>query len=161
VRVGAVGSGLELKLVNQLLVSIHVAAAAEASALITRLGLDPEASKRVLMSGWAASTMLDHCLPATFTTDRTPAGASLGGLFEVQRLIVGLAASCELSLPVFDTAHEAFAEQVDAGAGSFHLAQLARVYDEPRPAVDLPEATASASAALSGKRDFFNEHACH
>jgi hypothetical protein len=106
------------------------------------------------MSGWAASTMLDHCLPATFTSDRTPSGASLGGLFEVQRLIVGLAASCELSLPVFDTAHEAFAEQVDAGAGPFHLAQLARAYDEPGSAAGLPYVSPS-------ERGIADEHVRH
>ena len=131
VHVGPVGSGLELKLVNQLLVSVHAAAAAEAAAMIARLGLDPEASKRVLVSGWASSVMLDHCLPAALTVDRSAAGASIGGLLEVQQLVADLAASLKLPLRVFDATHQLFAEQVESGAARFHLSQLARAYDEP------------------------------
>ena len=42
-HIGGPGTGLQLKLVNQLLVSCHVAAAAEATAMIRRLGLPIEA----------------------------------------------------------------------------------------------------------------------
>ena len=61
--VGPAGSGERLKLVNQLLVSIHVAAAAEASALLMREGIDPAIAERVLMAGWAASAMLERTMP--------------------------------------------------------------------------------------------------
>jgi 3-hydroxyisobutyrate dehydrogenase-like beta-hydroxyacid dehydrogenase len=46
-HLGAVGRGLELKLVNQLLVSAHLAAAGEAVRLIDALGLDHSVSQSV------------------------------------------------------------------------------------------------------------------
>jgi 3-hydroxyisobutyrate dehydrogenase-like beta-hydroxyacid dehydrogenase len=137
VRVGPAGSGLELKLINQLLVSVHVAAAAEAAALIGGLGLDADAAKRVLMSGWAASTMLDYCLPAALAEDGSPSGASIGGLSEVQELVSGLAAALDVRLPVFSAARAAFTRRVGEGAGALDLSQLARVHETttPRPEV--------------------------
>lgn len=129
VHVGPIGSGLQLKLVNQLLVSVHVAAAAEAAALIGRLGLPPEESKRVLMSGWAASTMLDHCLPAALSASTAASGSTIGGLAPVQAVVADLARSLDVSLQVFPAAQELFTAQVRAGASRSDLAQLARAYD--------------------------------
>jgi 3-hydroxyisobutyrate dehydrogenase-like beta-hydroxyacid dehydrogenase len=129
VHIGPAGSGLELKLINQLLVSVHVAAAGEAAALISRLGLPPEAAKQALMSGWAASTMLDYCLPAALNPSAVPSGATIGGLTAVQELVAALARAHGLSLQTFDTARRTFAGRVRAGAADLDLAQLARAYD--------------------------------
>lgn len=128
-HVGPVGGGLELKLVNQLLVSVHIAAAAEAAALIARLGLDPAPTKQALMSGWAASTMLDYCIPAALTADATASAATIGGMAEVQGLVADLATSSELSLPVFAAAQNLFTARVAAGAAGADLSQVARAYD--------------------------------
>lgn len=140
VRVGPVGTGVELKLVNQLLVTVHLAAAAEAAALIDRLELPADLAKRVLMSGWAASAMLDYSLPAALTPSAAPAGATIGGLAEVQGAVAELASAHKLSLLVFPPAQEAFTLLTAAGAGSQDIAQLARIFDresdacEPSPA---------------------------
>lgn len=129
VHVGPVGAGLELKLVNQLLVSIHVAAAAEAAALIDRFALPAEQSKAVLMSGWAASTMLDYCLPAALTPSDTPSGSTVGGLLAVQDLVADAARVLELDLPVFASAQRLFDSRLQSGAAYHDIAQLARAYD--------------------------------
>jgi 3-hydroxyisobutyrate dehydrogenase/putative dehydrogenase len=58
--VGAVaGDGQRVKLVNQLLCGVHIAAAAEALAYAEALGLDAEACWDVVRHGAAASFMLD------------------------------------------------------------------------------------------------------
>lgn len=58
--VGAVpGEGQKVKLVNQLLCGVHIAAAAEALAYAEALGLDAEACWDVVRHGAAASFMLD------------------------------------------------------------------------------------------------------
>lgn len=55
----APGDGQKVKLVNQLLCGVHIAAAAEAMAYAQALGLDAEACWEVVRHGAAASFMLD------------------------------------------------------------------------------------------------------
>ena len=55
----APGDGQKVKLVNQLLCGVHIAAAAEALALAEAMQLDPGATWEVLRGGAAASFMLD------------------------------------------------------------------------------------------------------
>ncbi|HEY8042719.1 MAG TPA: NAD(P)-dependent oxidoreductase [Streptosporangiaceae bacterium] len=55
----AAGDGQRMKLVNQLLCGVHIAAAAEALAFAESLGLDPGDCWRVLRGGAAASFMLE------------------------------------------------------------------------------------------------------
>ncbi|MGW3150293.1 NAD(P)-dependent oxidoreductase [Streptomyces sp. NPDC001177] len=133
IHVGPTGAGLQVKLVNQLLVSIHVAAAAEAAALLGRLGLDAEQSKKVLMSGWAASTMLDYCLPAALVPTTVASGATIGGLSSVQRPVAELCTELGLPSPVFHTARQVFTELARSGGSALDLAQLARAYDRDSP----------------------------
>jgi 3-hydroxyisobutyrate dehydrogenase len=54
------GDGQALKTVNQLLCGVHIAAAAEALALASRLGIDPAAALEALQAGAAASFMLGN-----------------------------------------------------------------------------------------------------
>ncbi|WP_028937034.1 NAD(P)-dependent oxidoreductase [Pseudonocardia spinosispora] len=59
-RVGtAPGDGQKVKLVNQLLCGVHIAAAAEALTLAEAMHLDPAATWEVVRGGAAASFMLD------------------------------------------------------------------------------------------------------
>jgi 3-hydroxyisobutyrate dehydrogenase-like beta-hydroxyacid dehydrogenase len=51
VHVGGPGTGVAVKLVNQLLVAVHSVAAAEAAALVRTLGVDPEVTLEALMGG--------------------------------------------------------------------------------------------------------------
>jgi 3-hydroxyisobutyrate dehydrogenase/putative dehydrogenase len=53
------GDGQRMKLVNQLLCGVHIAAAAEALAFAQSLGLDPRAAWETVRGGAAASFMLD------------------------------------------------------------------------------------------------------
>jgi 3-hydroxyisobutyrate dehydrogenase len=53
------GDGQRMKLVNQLLCGVHIAAAAEALAFAESLGLDPGECWRVLREGAAASFMFE------------------------------------------------------------------------------------------------------
>jgi 3-hydroxyisobutyrate dehydrogenase len=53
------GDGQKVKLVNQLLCGVHIAAAAEALALAEAMQLDPAATWEILRGGAAASFMLD------------------------------------------------------------------------------------------------------
>lgn len=129
---GPVGSGLTLKLVNQMLVTAHVAAACEAGALIQQLPLDPTAAARVLNHGWASSAMLSRCLPMTFGQDLTgDSDASLGGLREAQQLVLRMAEQHEVTVPVFDRAVTRFDQGRERGWGNRDLAALTELNQPP------------------------------
>src|SRR5699024_1231155 len=95
-HMGAVGTGLELKLINQLLVSIHFLASAEAASLIERLDIDPDHALQVLTGGWASSAMLKRTLPLSLQGACEGRGATIGGLIEVQRHVAELVARAEV-----------------------------------------------------------------
>jgi 3-hydroxyisobutyrate dehydrogenase-like beta-hydroxyacid dehydrogenase len=132
-RVGKVGRALELKLVNQLLVSCHIAAAAEAAAMIRQLHLPVEVSERALMSGWASSAMLARVLPRAASDTYTSTGATIGGLIEVQRLVAELATQQDLSLQVFDAARARFALAMAESLGGYDPAALALLHETANP----------------------------
>ena len=134
VLVGDAGRGLELKLVNQMLVTCHMAAAAEAAALIRQLDLPPELSKHVLMSGWASSAMLARALPRAAARDYVSDGANIVGLIEVQRLIADLAGAQDLDLQVFSAARARFEFAMTSALGDYDPSALARLYEGARPA---------------------------
>jgi 3-hydroxyisobutyrate dehydrogenase-like beta-hydroxyacid dehydrogenase len=123
-HVGASGAGLQLKLVNQLLVTCHVAAAAEASALIRRLDLPLATSAEVLNAGWAASAMLARSLQRLQDGELGVSDATIGGLIEPQRLIRDLAEEAGVSLATTSAAARMFTEASDAGNGAADLAAM-------------------------------------
>jgi 3-hydroxyisobutyrate dehydrogenase-like beta-hydroxyacid dehydrogenase len=129
-HIGGPGTGLQLKLVNQLLVSCHVAAAAEATAMIRRLGLPIEAASEVLNAGWAASEMLTRSL--TRLRDGLPetSEATIGGLVEPQQLVAQLVAEAGLELSLMPAASEMFREASTNGLGDKDLAIMFRLVEQ-------------------------------
>ncbi len=113
IRVGDIGSGLELKLINQLLVTCHFAAAAEAAALIRELQLPNAVSREVLLSGWASSAMLERSLPRAAAERFESDGATIGGLSEVQDLVAKFAG--QIDLPQFAQARALFSAAISQG----------------------------------------------
>ncbi|MBB5750053.1 NAD(P)-dependent oxidoreductase [Micrococcus sp. TA1] len=77
VHVGGPGTGVSVKLVNQLLVAAHSVAAAEAAALVRTLGVDPEVTLEALMGGWAASKRLELQFTDSVRGNVQPDGAGL------------------------------------------------------------------------------------
>jgi 3-hydroxyisobutyrate dehydrogenase-like beta-hydroxyacid dehydrogenase len=71
-RCGPSGAGTAVKLVNQLLVGIHTAAAAEAVVLGVKAGADPEIILDLLATSYGASRMLLRNLPLQIARDWTP-----------------------------------------------------------------------------------------
>ncbi|WP_448006694.1 NAD(P)-dependent oxidoreductase [Agromyces bauzanensis] len=127
-HVGASGAGLELKLVNQLLVSVHLLAAAEAAAVLERIDLDPIVAATVLGGGWADSAMLRRTLAALAEGDTRGRGATIGGLVEVQLLVAQCLASAGVGGRLLPVAREAFAEAMAAGLGDSDPAALVELY---------------------------------
>ncbi|MEW1931422.1 NAD(P)-dependent oxidoreductase [Rhodococcus sp. NPDC079359] len=125
VRVGPVGSGQKLKLINQVLVAVNSAAAAEAAAAVVRAGLDSAASVEALAGGWAQSAMMQRNMPRAFASDYADAGAPVtamaGVLVEVDAFLRRIAAPS----PVFDAARSMFDHAARDG-GTPDIAAIAR-----------------------------------
>lgn len=128
-HVGGVGAGLELKLVNQLLVGVHMAAAGEAVALMEILGMDLDLAGSVLRRGWAASAMLERTLDLVASERLVGTGATIGGMVDVQTLVADLVESAAADAPVFATARRTFADAASraADADPAALAALSRI----------------------------------
>lgn len=123
-HVGPAGAGSTLKLVNQLLVTCHVAAAAEAEQLLRRLGVGDEHAHAVLTNSWGNSAMLDRMFSRRTQGTTGPSEASIGGLREPQRLVAELAGAHRLELPVTRAAIAQFEAACDGGRGADDLVDL-------------------------------------
>jgi 3-hydroxyisobutyrate dehydrogenase-like beta-hydroxyacid dehydrogenase len=124
VHVGPVGAGLELKLVNQLLVSCHAAAAAEAAALMRRMGVSLDIASSVLTASWASSAMLSRMFDRSLAERSTPSEATVEGLATPQRLVRELLAAHNLAPVVSSAALDVFATARDDGRGHHDLTEL-------------------------------------
>jgi len=69
-----VGAGGYAKLVNQIMVSIHLASVAEAFVFAKKAGLDLKKLVSVLEAGWANSTVLNVKAPKILANDYSPVG---------------------------------------------------------------------------------------
>jgi 3-hydroxyisobutyrate dehydrogenase len=126
--IGDSGAGLELKLVNQLLVSCHVVAAAEAIAILRQLRLPLDVASEVLNAGWAASAMLDRSLTRHRNELSEESDVTIGGLVEPQRLAAQLAAGLGLDLTLLPTVAKLFADASRNGMAKKDLAALVRMF---------------------------------
>lgn len=69
---GGVGAASYVKLVNQLLAGVHIAAAAEAMAFGAKLGLDTRHLYEIIKNAAGGSWMFENRVPAMLNADWTP-----------------------------------------------------------------------------------------
>jgi 3-hydroxyisobutyrate dehydrogenase-like beta-hydroxyacid dehydrogenase len=124
VHVGPTGAGLELKLVNQLLVSCHAAAAAEAAELIGRLEIPLDVAASVLNASWASSAMLSRLFERRQDNAGTPSKATIAGLDAPQQLVREMLATHGLAPAVSNAALGVFADARARGRGRHDLTEL-------------------------------------
>jgi 3-hydroxyisobutyrate dehydrogenase-like beta-hydroxyacid dehydrogenase len=128
---GPSGAGATLKLINQVLVTIHSVAAAEALSLARAAGVDPELALEMLMAGLAASGILDRNGNRILARDFT-AGARIDLMVKDAALAREQCDSLGLELPVFFRARASFERALELGYGHEDLAGVVRTL-EPRP----------------------------
>jgi 3-hydroxyisobutyrate dehydrogenase len=139
-----VGDGQRMKLVNQLLCGVHIAAAAEALALAAGLGLDPQRAWETLRHGAAASFMLDD-RGARMLQAEPPVRSAVDIFVKDMGLVVGAAEAAGMEPTVASAARTRFLRAHDAGLGR---ADDSRVIDTYGVAVHAP-----ASRADSGREN--------
>ena len=121
VYVGPAGQAMVLKLVANLLVALHSAAAAEALHLARQAGLDPAVALEVLTGSAAGSRMLEVRGPL-MVRGEYPAQMKLDIFMKDLHLIQEAAAAAGAALPLTDTAERLFAAAAGTGHGDEDLA---------------------------------------
>ena len=127
---GTSGAGSTLKLINQLLVSVHSLVATEAAAMIRMAGLDPKIAHTALLAGWGGSVMLDLLLPRALADELDGEGATIGGLLPVLELVQEQANVLGVQSRTLSAASEALRvaahTHADAGLAALILGSLPR-----------------------------------
>ena len=126
-RVGDFGAGIKMKLVSNLLVSVHTMAAAEALTLATRVGLEPAAAYDLLCAGAGTSRMLEVRGPMMVAGAFSGETATIDTLGKDVELIMDFATRHQCPVPLLATASTFFLAAMGQGYGSDDPAVLAEV----------------------------------
>jgi len=122
-----IGDGQSFKLVNQLLCSVHLAAAAEALEFAERLGLDPARVLDAVGSGAGGSWMLRDRGPRMLADD-AEVTATVDIFVKDSGLAADAAADVGFATPLLAAAHGAFCAASDMGLGHHDDSRVRRAY---------------------------------
>lgn len=123
------GDGQSTKLVNQLCSSVHLAAAAEAVALASRLGLDPAKTVEVISGGSGASWFFDERGPRMARPDdQHDVLTRLAILAKDNGLVEQEAETCQAHVPLLKAAKSQYARAAELGLLEHDDSMLVRTY---------------------------------
>ena len=124
------GDGQSVKLVNQLLCGVHIAAAGEALAYAQALGLDPAAVHETIRHGAAASFMFDDRGARMVRRDFTPVKSALDIFVKDLGLVTSAAAASRFPATLASTAKQLFLMGAALGYGGDDDSGLLRVFEQ-------------------------------
>ena len=113
-----IGDGQSIKVVNQHLCSVHLAAAAEALNLARSLGLDPAAVLSLVEKGAAGSWMLSDRGPRMLQGTDVQVTSAISIFVKDSGLVADAGASCGAQLPLLEMAHQRFCKAAGMGLGA-------------------------------------------
>lgn len=125
VHIGRPGQAMTLKLIANLLVGVHSAAAAEALNMARRAGLELPLALDVLSKSAATSRMLEVRGPM-MVRDEFPAQMKLDLFMKDLHLIQEAAATVGAAVPLTDVSERLYAAAMEAGHASEDLAVVVR-----------------------------------
>lgn len=123
------GQGSTVKMINQLLAGVHIAAAAEAMAFGVKAGVDPQTLYEVISNSAGASWMFQNRVPHMLAADYTPKSAveifvkDLGIVLETGK-------EEHFPLPLAAAAHQLFLMAAAAGFGREDDAAVVKVFEK-------------------------------
>jgi 3-hydroxyisobutyrate dehydrogenase/2-hydroxy-3-oxopropionate reductase len=115
-HVGGTAAGTVIKLVNQLLVAVHTAAASEAMVFAVKAGADPQAVVDIIGTSFGGSTMLNRNVPLMIQRKFDPA-TSVNLILKDLGLIHAVGESLGTRMLLTSLAEEVFKEARTAGLG--------------------------------------------
>jgi 3-hydroxyisobutyrate dehydrogenase len=128
------GDASKVKVINQLLAGVHIAAAAEAMALGIREGVDPNALYEVITHSAGNSWMFENRMPHVLSGDYTPLSA-VDIFVKDLGLVLDLARSSKFPLPMSSTAHQMFMQASSAGFAKQDDSAVIKIF----PGIQLPK----------------------
>jgi L-threonate 2-dehydrogenase len=131
------GQGSKVKIINQLLAGVHIAAAAEAMALGLREGVDPSALYEVITNSAGNSWMFENRVPHILANDYTPLSA-VDIFVKDLGLVLETARATKFPLPLSATAHQMFMAASTAGYGREDDSAVIKTF----PGITLPSTKA-------------------
>jgi len=129
------GAGSKVKVINQLLAGVHIAAAAEAMALGLREGVDPAALYEVITHSAGNSWMFENRMAHVLAGDYTPLSA-VDIFVKDLGLVLDLARASKFPLPLSSTAHQMFMQASTAGFAKEDDSAVIKIF----PGIELPAA---------------------
>jgi len=127
------GNGSKVKIVNQLLAGVHIAAAAEAMALGLREGVDPAALYEVITHSAGNSWMFENRMAHVLAGDYTPLSA-VDIFVKDLGLVLDTARASKFPLPLSATAHQMFMQASTAGHAREDDSAVIKIF----PGIELP-----------------------
>ncbi len=123
------GQGSRLKMINQLLAGVHIAAAAEAMALGIKVGFDPQLLYDVISNSAGSSFMFQNRVPHIVDGDYTPRSA-IDIFIKDLGIVLDTGKALDAELPLAQTARRLFAEAGEKGLGREDDAAVVKIYAE-------------------------------
>jgi 3-hydroxyisobutyrate dehydrogenase len=128
------GAGSKVKIINQLLAGVHIAAAAEAMALGLREGVDPAALYDVITHSAGNSWMFENRMAHVLAGDYTPLSA-VDIFVKDLGLVLDMARASKFPLPLSSTAHQMFMQASSAGFAKEDDSAVIKIF----PGIELPK----------------------
>jgi len=128
------GGGSKVKIINQLLAGVHIAAAAEAMALGLREGVDAAALYDVITHSAGNSWMFENRMAHVLAADYTPLSA-VDIFVKDLGLVLDVARASKFPLPLSSTAHQMFMQASTAGFAREDDSAVIKIF----PGIELPK----------------------
>lgn len=122
-----VGVGSTVKMVNQHLAGVHIAAACEAMALGMRAGADPQALYDVICNSAGMSWMFQNRVPHILEGDYTPL-SSVNIFVKDLGIVLDAARKLAFPLPMASAAHQLYLASAAAGRGNEDDSAVVKFY---------------------------------
>ena len=127
------GAGSKVKIINQLLAGVHIAAAAEAMALGLREGVAADALYEVITHSAGNSWMFENRMAHVLAGDYTPLSA-VDIFVKDLGLVLDTARASKFPLPLASTAHQMFMQASSSGYAREDDSAVIKIF----PGIELP-----------------------
>jgi 3-hydroxyisobutyrate dehydrogenase len=128
------GMGSKVKVINQLLAGVHIAAAAEAMALGLREGVDANALYEVITHSAGNSWMFENRMAHVLAANYEPLSA-VDIFVKDLGIVLDMARASKFPLPLSSTAHQMFMQASTAGFAKEDDSAVIKIF----PGIDLPK----------------------
>jgi putative dehydrogenase len=131
------GMGSKVKMINQLLAGVHIAAATEAMALGIRAGIDPETLYEVISNSAGSSWMFQNRVPHILSGDYTPLSA-VNIFVKDLGIVLDSARKFTFPLPLTSAAHQMYLATSASGLGAEDDSSVIKMFQK-LTGIELPK----------------------